>query len=110
LNFTSGVVQLPINLIEWTSEFVRRKWSKECLQLDLRATRQVKKLQEKKIPSPTTSCNDVLPSPIIIPAKPDTQAKGAQLAFTTVCVLQQSLLHAMSPGNHIYHIIVVCCN
>jgi len=63
------------------------------------------KLQEKKFPTPTTSGNDVLPSPIIIPAKPATQAKGAQLAFTTVCVLQQSLLHAMSPGNNIYDML-----
>ncbi len=62
-------------------------------------------LQEKKFPTPTTSGNDVLPSPIIIPAKPATHAKGAQLAFTTICVLQQSLLHAVSPGNHIYDML-----
>ncbi len=41
------------------------------------------KLQEKKIPTPTTSGNDVLPLPLIIPAKPVTQAKGEQRAFTT---------------------------
>jgi predicted ATP-dependent Lon-type protease len=62
------------------------------------------KLQKKMISTPTTSGNDVLPSPLIIPAKPITQAEGAQRAFTTVRVLHQSLLHVMSPGNHIYDI------
>ena len=60
------------------------------------------KLKEKKRSTPTTSSNVVLPSPLIIPAKPPTQAEGAQREFTTVLVLHKSLLHAMSPGDHIY--------
>ena len=63
------------------------------------------KLQEKKFPTPTTSGNDVLPSPLILPTQPVTQAQGAQRALTTVLVLQQSLLHAMSPGTHIYDML-----
>ncbi len=53
------------------------------------------KLQEQKIPTPTTTGNDVLPSPLIIPSQPVTQAQGVQRVFTTVLVtvLQQSLLH-----------------
>ncbi len=54
------------------------------------------KLQEQKMSTPTTTGNDVLPSPLILPSQPATQAQGAQRAFTTVLVLQQSLLHAMS--------------
>ena len=65
----------------------------------------IQKLQGKKPSTPTTSGNDVFPSPLIIPAKPTTQAEGAQRAFTTVRVLHQSLLHAMSPGDHIYDML-----
>ncbi len=64
------------------------------------------KLQEQKIPTPTTTGNDVLlPSPLILPSQPVTQAQGTQSAFTTVLVLQQSLLHTMSPGTHIYNML-----
>ena len=64
------------------------------------------KLQEQKIPTPTTMMsNDVLPSSLIIPSQPVTQAQGVQRAFTTVLVLQQSLLHAVSPGTHIYNML-----
>ena len=63
------------------------------------------KLQEKKPSTPTTSGNDVFPSPPIIPAKPTTHANGAQRACTTVRVLYQSVLHAMKPGNHIYDLL-----
>jgi hypothetical protein len=65
----------------------------------------IQKLQGKKPSTPTTSGNDGFPSPLIIPAKPTTQAEGAQRAFTTVRVLHQSLLHAMSPGDHIYDML-----
>ncbi len=37
----------------------------------------------------------------LISLKQGTEAQGAQRAFTTVCVLHPSLLHAMNPGNHI---------
>ncbi len=63
------------------------------------------KLQEKKISSPTTFGNDVVQLPPIIPSKPTTHAKGAQRVFATVRVLYQSVLHAMSPGNHIYDLL-----
>ncbi len=56
-------------------------------------------LQEKKRPTPTTSENYVLPSPIgatNYSAKPTIQAEGAQRAFITVRQLQLSLLHAES--------------
>ncbi len=59
------------------------------------------KLQEKKPSTPTTSGNDVFPSPPIIPAEPTTHAKEAQRAFTTVCVLYESVLHAY----HIYDLL-----
>ncbi len=43
--------------------------------------------------------------PPIIAAEPTTHAKGAQSAFTTVRVLYQSVLHAVSPGNHTYDLL-----
>ena len=63
------------------------------------------KLQEKKTSTPTTSSNDVFPWLPIIAAEPTTHAKGAQRAFTTVRVLYQSVLHAVSPGNHTYDLL-----
>ena len=63
------------------------------------------KLQEKITTTPTTSGNDVLPSPISVPEKPTFQAEGAQRAFTTVRVLHQALLHAANPGTHIYDLL-----
>ena len=63
------------------------------------------KLQEKKTSTPTTSSNDVFPLQPIIAAEPTTHAEGAQRAFTTVRVLYQSVLHAVSPGNHTYDLL-----
>jgi hypothetical protein len=57
-------------------------------------------LQKKKLSTPPTSGNDVLPSPIVIYQKPLTEVEGALRAFATVRVLHQSLLHAASPGTH----------
>ena len=62
------------------------------------------KLKEKKLSTFTTFGNDVLPLPTIIPT---TQLHGAQRAFATVRVLHQSLLHAASPGTHIYDLLQV---
>jgi hypothetical protein len=55
----------------------------------------------------SSSSNDVLPLLISILEKPTTQAEGAQRAFSTVRVLQQSLLHAASPGTHPYDLLQV---
>ncbi len=104
LNFTSGVVQVPIDSIEWTSEFVRRKWLKECLQLALKATRQIKNYRRRRslllqLPAMMSFHRHLftLQSPLL--------TEGAQHAFTTVRVLHQSLLHTMSPGYHIYDML-----
>ena len=63
------------------------------------------KLQEKITTTPTTSGNDVLPSPISVPEKPTFQAEGAQRAFNTVRGLHQALLYAANPGTHIYDLL-----
>ena len=62
------------------------------------------KLQEQRLSTPLISGNDVLPSPSIIHDNLVTQPEGAQRAFETVRVLQQTLLH-MSLGNHIYDLL-----
>jgi hypothetical protein len=44
---------------------------------------------------------------LILPIQPVSQAQVAQRVFTTVLVLQQSLLHAMSPGTHTYNMLLL---
>ena len=61
--------------------------------------------KEKIRPTPTTSGNDVLPSPNDIPLQPMTQAEGAQRAFKTVQVLHRSLLSSTNPAHHTYELI-----
>ena len=58
-------------------------------------------IREKLISTTSTSGNDVLPSPSIIHDNLATRPEGAQRAFETVRVLQQTLLH-LSPDTHIY--------
>ena len=59
------------------------------------------------ISTPFKSSNDALPLLTSISEKPTTQAAGAQLAFSTVQVLHQALLHAASPGTHPYALLQV---
>ena len=61
------------------------------------------KAKESIISIPPTSSNEV----ISILEKPITQSDGAQCAFSTVRVLDQSLLHAASPGTHPYDLLQV---
>ena len=55
------------------------------------------KLQEEIISIPTTSGNDVFPSPISTPV---IQDEGAQRIIDTIHVLHQSLGHLVSPNDH----------
>ena len=63
--------------------------------------------KDKIISTPFKSSNDALPLLTSISEKPTTQAAGAQLAFSTVQVLHQALLHAASPGTHPYALLQV---
>ena len=56
-------------------------------------------LKEKVNSTPSTSGNDVLPSPTTLPEK-----DGAQRAFEMARVLTQTLMH-MDPANHIFDIL-----
>ena len=66
-------------------------------------SRRYKANQEKKSSSPTTTGNDVFPSP---PISPITQAEGAERAFSLARVLLQSLLHTATPGTHPHDLLI----
>ncbi len=63
--------------------------------------------KDKIISTPFKSSKDALPLLTSISEKPITQAAGAQLAFSTIQVLHQVLLHAASPGTHPYALLQV---
>jgi hypothetical protein len=66
-------------------------------------SRRYKANQEKKSSSPTTTGNDVFPSP---PISPITQAEVAERAFSLARVLLQSLLHTATPGTNPHDLLI----
>ena len=60
--------------------------------------------KEKVYSTPSTSGNDVLPSPTTVPSKPVILPEGAQQAFELGRVLTQTLMH-MNPTDHISDIL-----
>jgi hypothetical protein len=80
------------------SKFIRRQQlPKENLPLVLKATRQFLQIQDKIKSTPTTSGNDVFPSPL---SPPITQDEGAERIIDTIHALLHSLGRLVSPNDH----------